>query len=157
LGSGSDTWRVELAASILAAAADLDVELVLALGDVDAEALGTIPPNARIFGWVPLSALVPTCTALIHHGGGGTTLTALEAGVPQLVLATGADNGINARAVHNRGVGVSAKIEEVDTALLRRLVTDDALHSAAGQVRAEIAAMPAPAEIVPGLVSLCAS
>ncbi|WAL62950.1 DUF1205 domain-containing protein [Amycolatopsis cynarae] len=155
LGSGSGAWRLELAASILAAAADLDVELVLALGDVDADALGAIPRNARVFGWVPLSALVPTCTALIHHGGGGTTLTALEAGVPQLVLATGADNGINARAVHNRGVGISARIEEVDTALVRRLVTDDALRSAAGQVQAEISAMPTPAEVVPRLASLC--
>ncbi|MFD2415749.1 nucleotide disphospho-sugar-binding domain-containing protein [Amycolatopsis pigmentata] len=155
LGSGSGTWRLEMAASILAAAADLDIELVLALGDVDIDALGAIPPNTRIPGWVPLSALVRTCTALIHHGGGGTTLTALEAGVPQLVLATGADNGINARAVHNRGAGISAKIEEVDTALLRRLITDDALHSTARQVRTEISTMPAPAEIVPRLVSLC--
>jgi len=157
LGSGSGTWRLELAASVLAAAADLDVELVLAIGDVDADALGPVPRNARIVGWVPLPALLPTCTALIHHGGGGTTLTALEAGVPQLVLATGADNSINARAVHNRGAGISARIDDVDTTLLHRLITDDALRSAAGQVRAEISAMPTPAELVPRLVSLCAS
>jgi UDP:flavonoid glycosyltransferase YjiC (YdhE family) len=155
LGSGSGAWRLELAASILAAAADMDVEFVFALGDVDIDALGAIPPNARIVGWVPLPAFLRTCTALIHHGGGGTTLTALEAGVPQLVLRTGADNSINARAVCNRGVGISAKIEDVDTALLGRLITDDALSSAAGQVRAEISAMPTPVEMVPRLVSLC--
>lgn len=144
-------------ASVLAAAGDLDAEFVLALGDVDTDTLGTIPPNVRIAGWLPLSALLPTCTALIHHGGGGTTFTALDAGVPQFVLPGSGDDTINAKAVRERGVGLSGSTDEVDGALLRRLVTDETLRSIAAEVRAEMATMPSPAEIVPNLVGLVAA
>jgi UDP:flavonoid glycosyltransferase YjiC (YdhE family) len=140
--------------SVLAAAGDVDAEFVLALGNVDTEPLGPIPPNVRIVGWVPLSALLSTCTALIHHGGGGTTFTALDAGVTQLVFPGGGDDAINAAAVHKCGSGLWVRPDEVDGALLHRLVTDEGLRSAAAEVQAEMAAMPTPAEIVPKMVAL---
>ena len=44
---------------------------MLALGDVDTSALGTLPPQVRVAGWIPLNALLPSCAAIIHHGGAG--------------------------------------------------------------------------------------
>ncbi|WP_143261613.1 nucleotide disphospho-sugar-binding domain-containing protein [Allokutzneria sp. NRRL B-24872] len=141
-------------AAVLEAAGDLDAEFVLALGDVDTESLGPIPPNVRIAGWVPLSALLPTCTALVHHGGGGTTLTALHNGVTQIVLPGGGDGNINGEAVDKRGAGLFVRPEAVDPAMLERVVTDEKMRSAAEEVRAEIATMPTPADIVSRLESL---
>ncbi|HEX9335873.1 MAG TPA: nucleotide disphospho-sugar-binding domain-containing protein, partial [Pseudonocardiaceae bacterium] len=64
---------------IINAAAGVDAEFVLATGDGDISALGTLPDNVRAAGWLALNALLPSCSALIHHGGSGTTVTALEA------------------------------------------------------------------------------
>ena len=81
----------------------LDAEFVLALGDADPSSLGELPDNVRAAGWVPLSALLPTCAALVHHGGAGSTLTAIDAGVTQLVLPHGADQYMNADAWRGAG------------------------------------------------------
>lgn len=137
---------------IIAAAAGVDAEFVLATGDGDLSALGALPDNVRAAGWLSLNALLPTCAALIHHGGSGTTLTALEAGVPQLTLPGGADRHINAAAVAQRGAGVIAEPESVDTALIERVLHDDTMHAAAAEIRGEIHGMPAPAAIADRLV-----
>jgi UDP:flavonoid glycosyltransferase YjiC (YdhE family) len=132
----------------------VDGEFVLALGGASAESLGALPPNVRAFDWVPLNALLATCVAVVHHGGGGTTMTALEAGVPQLVLPNFADRFINSDAVRDRGVGFSAEPDELDAALLERLLTDERLRVAAHEVQAELQALPSPAEAVQRLASL---
>jgi UDP:flavonoid glycosyltransferase YjiC (YdhE family) len=132
----------------------LDVELVLALGDTDLRELGELPDNARSAGWVPLGALLWNCAAVVHHGGSGTTLTALDAGIPQLVLPDGADRFFNADAVHLRGVGIAVSGDDVDDSLLGQLISDEKLRTAAAEVREEMATMPSPAALVPRLVEL---
>ena len=84
-------------------------------------------------------------------------LIALTAGVPQLVLPDGADRHLNAQAVGDRGAGLVAAADEIDAALLRRLIEDDSLRAAAGEVRAELAGMPFPADLVPRLAELAAA
>lgn len=132
---------------IVTAAAGVDAEFVLAIGDGDISALGELPANVRSAGWLALNALLPTCAALVHHGGSGTTLTALEAGVPQLVLPGGADRHINAAAVQRRGAGIVADVDAIDTALIDTVLRDAAPRSAAREIRAEIHGMPAPAQV----------
>ncbi|MFB7665863.1 glycosyltransferase [Kitasatospora sp. NPDC056138] len=139
---------------VIAAAAHVDADFVLATGDLDLGALGTLPDNVRSYGWVPWRALLGTCGAAVHHGGSGTALAALDAGIPQLVLPDGSDRFVTADAVHERGAGLSATAEEIDPALLQRLITDDALAGAAREVRAEIAAMPSPTALAPRLTAL---
>ncbi|MFH1807469.1 MAG: glycosyltransferase [Pseudomonadota bacterium] len=51
------------------------------------------------------AALFPRCAAVVHHGGAGTTATALRAGVPQLVTPHSADQFYWARRVHELGLG----------------------------------------------------
>jgi UDP:flavonoid glycosyltransferase YjiC (YdhE family) len=132
---------------VTAAAAGMDAEFVLALGSADTAALGPLPPNVRPAGWLPLHTLLPSCAALIHHGGSGTTLSALDAGVPQLVLPAGADRHINATAVAERGAGVVAAPADLDAALIDRVLRDAAVRTAAAEVSAELRAMPTPAAV----------
>jgi UDP:flavonoid glycosyltransferase YjiC (YdhE family) len=140
---------------IVEATRELDAEFVLALGaDADLSTLGPLPANVRAVGWVPLNALLPVCAAIVHHGGAGTTLTALDAGVPQLVLPFGADQHINAAAVAGRGLGIVAEEDTVDAALLSRLLGDEALRRAATDVRSELRAMPPPTSLLPRLAEL---
>jgi UDP:flavonoid glycosyltransferase YjiC (YdhE family) len=148
-------------AGVIEAVSDLDAEVVLALGEVDRSTLGPLPGNVRLSGWVPLSALVPTCRVLIHHGGAGTTMNALVAGVPQLVLPHGADQHVNAAAVQQRGVGLSHLPADADPATagasLQRLLADPTFSQAADDVRTEIAALPPPAEMVSRLEEVVVS
>jgi UDP:flavonoid glycosyltransferase YjiC (YdhE family) len=138
----------------LRCAADLDVEFVLAIGDADPSALGPLPPNVRAAGWIPLAALLSSCVAMIHHGGAGTTLTGLAAGISHLVLPNRADQFFNAEAVRRRGVGIVAEADSVDIGTLRALLEDERLPTAAAEVRAEITAMPTPADLVSPLLEL---
>jgi UDP:flavonoid glycosyltransferase YjiC (YdhE family) len=133
---------------VVSAAANLDVEVVLVMGDIDIGSLGPLPPNVRPMGWVPWHKLLGTCAAAIHHGGAGTALAALDAGIPQLVLPDGSDRYITAAAVHARGAGLQATAEEVNEDLLETLLRDTRLRKAAQEVSAEIAAMPSPTEVM---------
>jgi UDP:flavonoid glycosyltransferase YjiC (YdhE family) len=136
---------------IVAAAGDLDAEFVVALGSADTSELGELPDNVRMVGWMPLGALLPSCAAAVHHGGAGTTLTVLDAGVPQLVLPNGADRHINAQAVAERGAGMVGTDDDVDADLLGELLRDEKLRERAAEVRAEMSALPSPADLVPRL------
>ncbi|GAA4907548.1 nucleotide disphospho-sugar-binding domain-containing protein [Streptomonospora salina] len=143
--------------ALLGSAAAIDAEFVLALGDVDLDVLGELPPNVVPAGWAPLSELLPTCTTLIHHGGGGTAMSALAAGTTQLVLPDGVDRRDNADALHARGVAVAAQPEDVDQKVIEHVMHSTAMSAAAAEVRAEIDTMPPPATLVPVLARLADS
>ncbi len=139
---------------LVAAAAGVDADFLLAVGGADLAELGPLPANVRPLPWVPLAELLRVCDALVHHGGSGSTLTGLQAGVPQLVLPQGADNFIAAETLAAAGAGLRAGSADVDTALLTRLVTDPGLHAAAARLRAENDALPTPAATVPAIEAL---
>ncbi|MEU4532072.1 activator-dependent family glycosyltransferase [Micromonospora ureilytica] len=80
---GSDRASV---GEILAAVAELDVEVVATLNAGQLAAIGTVPDNVRVVEFVPMDALLPTCAAVINHGGAGSFQTALAHGVPQLII-----------------------------------------------------------------------
>ena len=137
---------------LLGALADLPVEVVLALGDAKLPDGTELPPNARSIGYVPLSAVLPTCRLIVHHGGSGTTAAPLHFGVPQLVLPSFADNPLSAGRVSDRGVGLShdPTTLDVETArtLIMRLLDEPAFGAAAAEVAAEMASQPSPAAII---------
>ena len=137
---------------LLEALAGLDVEVVLALGDATLAQGTALPANVRAVGYLPLSAALPTCRLVVHHGGSGTTAAPLHFGVPQLVLPSFADNPLSARRVSERGVGLEHDPATLDVAtartLVRRLLAEPAFARAAAEVAAEMAAQPSPAAVV---------
>ncbi|MFC5186382.1 nucleotide disphospho-sugar-binding domain-containing protein [Actinomadura harenae] len=141
------------------AAAEVDAEFLLALGDADPAPLGALPPNVRPIGWTPMDLLLPTCAGVVHHGGGGTSLAAICAGVPQLVALDPRYLGHKtlAPAVERGGVGLVALQDEVTPGLLRTLLADEAIRKATDQVRAEMETLPSPAAMVPRLANLVAA
>lgn len=137
---------------LLEALADLEVEVVLALGDATVPEGTGLPANVRAVGYLPLSAVLPTCRLIIHHGGSGTTAAPLHFGVPQLVLPSFADNPLSAERVATRGVGLAHDPTTLDAPtardLVRRLLDEPSFATAATEVAAEMAAQPSPAAIV---------
>ncbi|MGI5242617.1 nucleotide disphospho-sugar-binding domain-containing protein [Dactylosporangium sp. CA-139066] len=145
-GPGRDRLMERVA--VAAAGVDADFLLIRPARQFD------VPPNVYTAGWVPIPDLLGRCAGIVHHGGAGTTLTALHAGVPQLVINGAGDRRHNAGLIAARGAGIAADEPEIDADVLTRLITEPALAEAAGAVRDEMAAMPAPEALVPWLASL---
>ena len=77
--------------------------------------------------------LFPRCAAIIHHGGAGTTNTALAAGVPSAVIAHGFDQPFHGRRLHELGVGPAPVSRRNSTAeRLTRLLAEMAYGARRG-------------------------
>lgn len=141
--------------SIIAAAAEVDAEFVLALGDLDVGPLRPLPPNVRSVGWTTLHRLLRQCTAVVHHGSGGMIMTAIEACTPQLLAPDARDmfQHSGRDAVRKLGIGLVSTADEVSPDLLTRLIQDDQLAHRMTVVRDEIHALPSPAETVRRIVA----
>jgi rhamnosyltransferase subunit B len=65
-----------------------------------------LPDDPGIFGttFAPLSLVAPHCVAAVHHGGVGTTIGVLSAGLPQLVIPRGFDQPQTAFRMTRLGV-----------------------------------------------------
>ena len=86
----------------------LDVRVLLTVGDaLDPRSLPQPPPNVRIEGWVPQADVLPHASAFLTHGGFGSTLGGLLAGVPLVVLPLFADQPYNADRVAAVRAGVA--------------------------------------------------
>jgi UDP:flavonoid glycosyltransferase YjiC (YdhE family) len=140
-------------AAMVAAADQVDAEFVLARPP-ESVTKGGLPANVRTVGRVPLDRVLPYASAYVHHGGAGSVLNALSAGVPQLVVPGAGDRRHNAELVARRGAGLAVDARAITAARLTQLITDTGLRAAAREVSAEIAAMPAPATVVPDLEAL---
>lgn len=144
--SPDDTGGVlERAVLRAAPSRDADAELVLLRPDLGPRT--TLPAGVRTLEWTGLDALLPGCAAIVHHGGTETLLAALAHGVPQLVVPDSAETRHNARLLRRRGAGFVARSRDLSAGLLRRLVSHEAVTTAAAEVRVEMAAGRSPAEV----------
>lgn len=145
---------------ILEGMADLDVEIIATLDTAQLDQVPVVPSNTRVVEFVPFHDLLPTCAAVIHHGGGGTRATAELHGVPQVIVAIGWDTVVKARCLEELGVALSISAAEVTPAILRekvsRVLEDPSFAEAAQRLRAEVLAQPTPNDIVPLLEKLTA-
>jgi MGT family glycosyltransferase len=91
----------------LDAAADLPVRVLLTVGwATDVAELGAIPANVHVEAWVPQGDVLAEASAVVCHGGSGTTLGALSAGRPLVVVPLFADQPGNAQCVAAAGAGI---------------------------------------------------
>jgi UDP:flavonoid glycosyltransferase YjiC (YdhE family) len=89
----------------LDAVAELPVRVLLTVGRAPVD-LGPIPANVHVEAWVPQGDVLAQATAVVCHGGSGTTFGTLAAGVPLVVVPLFADQPGNARCVADAGAGV---------------------------------------------------
>ena len=71
---------------------DEPINLVLTIGsNADPADLGEQPAHVHIERYVSQSVLMPYCDLVVCHGGFGTVLTALDAGLPLVIIPIEAD------------------------------------------------------------------
>ncbi|HLL78837.1 MAG TPA: nucleotide disphospho-sugar-binding domain-containing protein [Ktedonobacteraceae bacterium] len=132
---------------------DLEVEVLITSGRGKApSSFGSLPANVHVEQYVPHSLLLPLCSALIYHGGAGTTFSALAQGLPLLVLPQGADQYIIGDLVQASGAGLCLTPRHVNAATIRQsvlaLLYEPGFRANARRLQCEIAAMPGPDEAV---------
>ncbi|GAA1439538.1 activator-dependent family glycosyltransferase [Nocardiopsis tropica] len=170
LGSGpserfDDRYRLPLG-ELLESIAELDVEVVATLSADQSAGLGRVPGNVRVVEHVPLHALMPRCSAVVHHGGAGTFCTAVFHGVPQLILpefamaqyafdepllaahVTELEGGLTLEGAHLTGKEVTRQVG--------RLLDEPRFAEGARRLSERAREMPSPADLVPVLEGLAA-
>jgi hypothetical protein len=148
----ADVWR-----TVLSVLGEFDVDVLATIGRAnDPAALGDVPPNVTVEQWRDQDEVLPSCAAVVCHGGAGTMFGALAHGVPLLVLPHGADQYRNADAVERAHAGIAC--DPTDSAAVRdniaSLLDDDTYAEAAHSVATELAAMPSPTDVVHTLEGL---
>ena len=101
-------------------------KLLVACGwwDVGAR-LGDRDNLFRMEGVIPHNLVFPQCTALIHHGGAGTTHSAARSGRPQMVVPLLLDQFYLSHRVKELGLGPEgARIKSISRKRLEQKVVD---------------------------------
>jgi UDP:flavonoid glycosyltransferase YjiC (YdhE family) len=136
---------------LIAALAGLPVEVILAVPAGQRENLGELPNRFRVVESLPLGLVLPDCDVLISQGGQGTLVSALCAGLPQLVLPILADQVYNAQRLARTGAAAVLYHESVDEASLgeqvTRLLEDGDARVAARRLSAQARTQPTPAHL----------
>jgi sterol 3beta-glucosyltransferase len=120
---------------LLEAVRDLPRKVVLQAGWAG---LGStaLPSNVHLAKFVPHSWLFPRAACVVHHGGAGTTASALRAGVPQTIVWHVGDQpawarrtkdcGVSPGSVFHRKLGARWLRQAID-----RMLSDQAMQAAA--------------------------
>jgi UDP-glucoronosyl and UDP-glucosyl transferase len=138
---------------LLAGLAGEELEVVVTVSELnDPSALGELSATVHVERWLPLASLLPRCDAVIRHAGTGTTLVALTAGLPLVLVPQGADQFDNACACERAGAARVLMPNRVAAAAVRdavRAVLADGSseRAAARHIAAEIATMPSAAQV----------
>jgi UDP:flavonoid glycosyltransferase YjiC (YdhE family) len=144
--------------SALDAVSGLSARVLLTVGRaIDIASLGNIPENTRVEPWVAQPDVLTHAEMVVCHGGSGTTMAALAAGVPLVICPLFADQAANGRVIETARAGVVVTGRALGLGELRGLGPDDVapltaaiehvLHQpaygqAARGIAAELAALP---------------
>jgi UDP:flavonoid glycosyltransferase YjiC (YdhE family) len=101
------------------------------------------PPNVTVARWARHADVLPHCSAVITHGGHGTVMKALIAGIPLVVVPLGRDQPDNAARVVYAGAGVRLR-KNASARVLRdavaRVIEDPRYRDGAARMASRLAA-----------------
>jgi MGT family glycosyltransferase len=128
---------------VVAALGELPVRGLVTLGPALEPGALAAPPNVTVVPTAPHAQVLPHTAAVVTHGGHGTTIKALAAGVPTLVMPMGRDQPDTGARVAAAGAGLvlkrSAKPDAIRDAVAR-LLRDPGFTQGARRIADAIAA-----------------
>ncbi len=134
----------------IAALGELDVQAIVTLGGMFEPSDFEAAENVEIVATAPHAPILQRAAAMVTHGGHGSVLKALAAGVPVVCLPLGRDQAENGARASWHGAGLvldrEASSAEIEAALTRVLAEPD-FAAAAGDLATKI-----HAEISEGIV-----
>ncbi|MGP4052591.1 nucleotide disphospho-sugar-binding domain-containing protein [Streptomyces sp. 2A115] len=160
-----------LITTMLASVADLNIEVVATL-DKEQTAGIHVPRNVRAVDYLPLNQLLPSCSAIIHHGGIGTFAASAAMRVPQLItdgeaeIVVQHDDGTLTSFTHKHmdapptseyvlahGAGLVLDREKHSadelSKQLARVLAEPSFQAGADRIHDRMLATPSPHDVVP--------
>ena len=110
-----------------------------------------LPPRVELVKGQPLSAIIPGCDLVIHHGGAGSALATLSAGLPALALPQMCVQYQHADRIAEVGAGLSLHPEAATAEAVRdavdKLLDEPGPREVAGTIADEMRQRPAATEL----------
>ena len=153
LGTVFNVESGDLFGRVLAGLRELPIDVIATVGrGLDPGRLGPQPANVHVAAHIPQAVVLAHCDLVVSHGGSGTVVGTLAAGLPSVVLPMGADQPHNAARCEALGVGrrldaLRATPEMIGEAVVA-VLREPGYRAAADRIRDEIAALPGPEHAV---------
>jgi UDP:flavonoid glycosyltransferase YjiC (YdhE family) len=145
--------------ALIGVLASTGAQLVVALGQMaDPDALGPLPPGVRVERWVDQADVLRRASATVFHGGYGTMIGSLAAGVPLVTIPLFAiDQRLNAERLATVGAGLAIDGPQDLGSLhgaVQRVLDEAAFRDRTAEFAKEINGLSAPAAAIAGLEAL---
>lgn len=119
------------------------------LASTDKEKLiQALPPRTFLLNWVPFDHVLPRLSAIVHHGGMGTTHAAVVHAVPQVIVPRAADQRGQAVRASQAKVGLNLTAQDVQRGQLepaiRAISTDEKVKDNCRKLQAQFAKLGGP-------------
>ncbi|MER6437557.1 glycosyltransferase [Streptomyces sp. NPDC001185] len=142
---------------ILRSLGTLDVDLVATSPGDPGEGPGLETGRVELLPFTPAAELLENVSAVVHHGGSGSTFAAAARGIPAVVVPGSEAQQRQAEPLAAAGAGLVLPPGRQDpasvTTAVGRLLADPGFTVAAHRVRDEIAAMPSAVQVAEWLVA----
>ena len=164
VGTVANRWRTDvfpgMVRTILEGLRDEPINVVVTVGrDADPAELGPQPANVHIERFIPHNLLLPHCDLAITHGGFGTVMGSIDAGLLQVLVPLLVDDPHNARRCAELGLARMIRPEDLTAdrtrEAVRDVLRDPAYRANLQRIRAEIRAQPGP-DLAVGLLECLA-
>ncbi len=130
----ADFYRV-----CIEAFADIDRQIVLSVGKrTNIAALGNIPRNVIVKGFVPQLELLQRTALLVTHGGMNSVSEALYYGVPLVVIPQSADQNLVGQRIEQLRAGKKMRMTRVNAQALRQIAEEILAQPAYQQMSAQL-------------------
>jgi MGT family glycosyltransferase len=136
------------------------VRVLVTVGhDTDTGGWHAVPDHVHVERWVPQRDALAAATAVVSHGGSGTTFGALAAGRPVVVAPVFGDQVANGRVVAAAGAGIALPVDSArgttaSVALagaVRQVLEQPGYRAAAQGIAAAVADAPTADALVASL------
>lgn len=131
--------KVDFYRTCFEAFADSDRQVVLSVGKrTDIAALGAIPRNFIVQGFVPQLELLQRAALCVTHGGMNSVSEALYYGVPLVVIPQTADQYLVGQRIEQLGAGKTLRKTRVTAQRLRSMAEEVSVHPAYQQASTQV-------------------
>jgi UDP:flavonoid glycosyltransferase YjiC (YdhE family) len=136
---------------VLNAAARAVSGVAVTTGPNRADAIAPPSPSVFVQRYVPQSLVLSRVDVVVSHGGAGTTLGALQHGLPHVVIPRGGKSQErNGERVDALGIGLRASEHDLERLeeVVRRVLNEPGFAANARRMRDDLSALPAPATVL---------
>lgn len=156
LGTYANPYAASVIRAAVDAALDNGADVIAVLGNDDRGTRDSFPAHVTALDWVDMPAAMAGCDLAVHHGGAGTSWTALSTGTPAVVLPQSGDQFRNAEIIAAAGAAAVCSSPDAGdiAASIAKALDEPSLAETAASIARANAALPDVAELAADIARL---